>query len=216
MPSPRPERSRPHSGTSASRGFTLVELLVVIGIIAILIGLIFPVISRAREQSKRTACMSNLRQIGQALYMYAHASRDSLPNGNPPGDWESYDGANRVMVYFAKEFVKAPGVFRCPGDSDAQPTDIVTADQTLPNSARLSYEFYSLWWPPERGPQLTKMKGRAPLAWDLDGGQVISPLQNHGRGGNVLVADGHVEWQETKLWEMPNWPSGAGKYYPTN
>jgi prepilin-type N-terminal cleavage/methylation domain-containing protein/prepilin-type processing-associated H-X9-DG protein len=194
-------------------GFSLVELLVVIGIIALLIGILLPVLSKARESSRRTVCMSNLRTLGQAMFVYAHFSRDSLPNGNPPLDWSSYDGANAIMVHFAKTYVKSPEVFRCPSESDPVPTDIVTADHTLPNSARMSYDFYFLYWAPEKGPILTKMKGKAPLAWDVDGGEIKSPLKNHKGGGNVLVADGHVEWQDMKLWESGNWPSLAGKYY---
>src|SRR5687768_18427974 len=94
------------------RGFTLVELLVVIGIIAVLIGILLPTLSRAREQARRTACLSNLRSLGQALYMYANAHRDRLPNLNPRGVWVDYNGANRAMVNFAED-VKAAGVFHC-------------------------------------------------------------------------------------------------------
>ena len=149
----------------ASAGFSLVEILVVIGIITILLAIIIPVVSKARESSKRTACSSNLRQLGQAMYMYAEANRGFLPNGNPPLDWFNYDGANAIMVIFNRDYVKAPGVFRCPGDPQPTPKQIVTADQTLEDSARMSYEFFFLWWPPEKGPMLTRMKGQAPLAW---------------------------------------------------
>jgi prepilin-type N-terminal cleavage/methylation domain-containing protein/prepilin-type processing-associated H-X9-DG protein len=64
-----------------SRGFTLIELLVVIAIIAILMAILMPSLQRAREQGKRAACLSNLKQLGLAWISYADDSDDKIVNG---------------------------------------------------------------------------------------------------------------------------------------
>lgn len=62
-----------------SKGFTLIELLVVIAIIAILAAILFPVFARAREQARKSACMSNLKQIGLGVMMYVQDNDESYP-----------------------------------------------------------------------------------------------------------------------------------------
>jgi len=82
-----------------SRGFTLIELLVVIAIISILAAILFPVFARARENARKAACMSNLKQIGLAVQMYLQDYDGTFPFAR-----NSYGGDETVVKHTATEY----------------------------------------------------------------------------------------------------------------
>jgi prepilin-type N-terminal cleavage/methylation domain-containing protein/prepilin-type processing-associated H-X9-DG protein len=110
-----------------SKAFTLVELLVVIGIIALLISILLPALNRAREQARMAQCLSNLRQIGQAMAMHAGEHKNRVPlcgylwtHGPPVGSYPNAspagmkDPGQQYYSYWADPNYKKSGAVLAP------------------------------------------------------------------------------------------------------
>lgn len=95
------------------RAFTLIELLVVVAIVSVLAAILFPVFARARENARRTSCLSNLRQIGLGMMMYVQDHDERYPRAYYYPNDESSNGTIfwRDMV---SPYTKSEAVYWCP------------------------------------------------------------------------------------------------------
>ena len=111
--------------TGIKCGFTLIELLVVIAVIAILAGILLPVLSQAKKKANRATCLSNLKQVGVAINLYADDHDDYLPGPVVAGARASYDDtSSQELIFHLAPYLGLPEpgpktivarVFVCPG-----------------------------------------------------------------------------------------------------
>lgn len=209
---------------SRRKGFTLIELLVVIAIIAILGAILFPVFARARENARRTSCLSNLKQIGLGIMQYTQDNDETMPVYDfPPNGQNGW--AHAIAPY-----LKSDQLFQCPSESIAPPA--VTSNHTAAGYSDYAYNLSLGWLTPGWGtvalaaltqPTQTVMvldniTGKATnFAYGgsadktTKGLAVIEEGLRHLDGLNYLLADGHAKWyksssatQASNVWKIAN------------
>lgn len=195
------------------KAFTLIELLVVITIIAVLAAILFTVFGKAREQAKRTQCISNMRQIGAAISMYCSDYDEKYPwawRGNK-------DDLGPMLATVMGNYVRSNKVWECPSDTgevfrnspDSYGNDI-TSFYTLEGS---SYDYpgrgFARKWTlaPYKGAKSVNQVRKpslAPLCYEVRPwhGDYHSTDMFMGSLGlyNVLYCDGHVAQRTAKDW----------------
>jgi prepilin-type N-terminal cleavage/methylation domain-containing protein/prepilin-type processing-associated H-X9-DG protein len=108
---------------NTNNAFTLIELLVVIAIIAILAAILFPVFAQAKEAAKKTACLSNTKQIATATFMYAGDNDDTLcqTSWESENTKQSFNAAGTYQIhwtYLMQPYIKNFNIFVCNSDQN--------------------------------------------------------------------------------------------------
>lgn len=110
---------------TSKRAFTLIELLVVIAIIALLAAILFPVFARARENARRTACQSNMKQMGLAFIQYSQDYDEKYPNGTLGAVVGSaYNQFGTGWGAQVLPYTKSTQLYKCPSETMRARTDI--------------------------------------------------------------------------------------------
>jgi prepilin-type N-terminal cleavage/methylation domain-containing protein/prepilin-type processing-associated H-X9-DG protein len=101
--------------SGCKRGFTLAELMIVIAIVYILVAILFPVFGTAREQARKTSCLSNCKQIGMAMQMYAQDYDEKLPGwDNPQAHPLAHQWNWAIIVPLLSDYVRSDQIWTCP------------------------------------------------------------------------------------------------------
>jgi prepilin-type N-terminal cleavage/methylation domain-containing protein len=174
-------------GDRRIKGFTLIELLVVIAIIAILAGLLLPVLAKAKKKAQSAQCISNLKQVSLGLLLWTH---DNEKNNYPWRIWE-YDGGTRkepkagnawYEFAWASNQIGSPKVLVCP--SDKETTRIAESWGRSGADGFIS--------PPFRGNALSYFIG-------LDAGYVGGALALENAPEHIVTGDRNLKGDETRL-----------------
>lgn len=223
---------------SAPIGFSLVEILVVLGVIAIVAAILLPVFTRVRDRSRTFSCSANLRQIGQAMQLYVADSRGFYPSYNPPQKECSW--ADRFFPY-----VKSPQILKCPAFAAGEYRPGCTASEEINGVMHRWNGSYSLntledgvaaagYAQPCVHQVRVRFPSRIILVLDGNGSGYVNPglyaqmtsveeleqkniPDRHSGGNNVLFADGHVKWLSLRsLLERKKWrASGSDPQAPS-
>jgi prepilin-type N-terminal cleavage/methylation domain-containing protein/prepilin-type processing-associated H-X9-DG protein len=183
-----------------SSAFTLIELLVVIAIIAILAAILFPVFARAREKARQSACLSNLKQIGLAILMYAEDYDETLPYYQRPFGVAWYDD---LMPYMKNRQVTV-----CPSKNDWNPSNATHKtgyglnETVFPSGCGSPYPVPSIALGAIEEPSQTiaaadKNQGNVYICGVSFSGSTAWPYNvdcRHNEGSVFLFMDGHTKW----------------------
>jgi prepilin-type N-terminal cleavage/methylation domain-containing protein/prepilin-type processing-associated H-X9-DG protein len=193
------------------RAFTLVELLVVIGIIAILIAILLPALTAARERAKRVACANNIRTFGQSVTLYANQYKGRVPMHFAAGNW-LWDMPYETRDWFI-EVAKIPrDMFYCPSythETDGQ------WDFTGPYNpgGGANFSIIGYYWLAQRhGALLTTMPFRDPLT-DRWIEKVTDKTEKSTPSDLVMMSDIVLSRDNTTSWANQNFVTAYGGYH---